>query len=139
MPLNTPVNAVLPLISTPRLGSYIVTFKPVTDHELYGTYVWSQLAGGGSFYKAWKLPYAMQSTVKHEDASVTNGGIALISIAEGTLYRQHFMERFSELLVTLMTHGRKNEGKISDRLIRCHNGATIKLLLQQTLVRGISS
>ncbi|WP_246877899.1 hypothetical protein [Pantoea ananatis] len=49
MPLSTPLNAVLPLISGPRLGSYIVTFKPVDDHELYGIYVWSQLAAGALY------------------------------------------------------------------------------------------
>lgn len=66
MPLNTPVNAVLPLISTPRLGSYIVTFKPVTDHELYGTYVWSQLAGGSVYPLLQNLEITLRNAIDGE-------------------------------------------------------------------------
>lgn len=66
MPQNTPVNAVLPLISAPRLGSYIVTFKPVSDHQLYGTYVWSQLAGGSVYPLLQNLEITLRNAIDAE-------------------------------------------------------------------------
>ena len=49
MPQTSHLNSVLPLISAPRLSSYITTFKPTGDHQLYGTYIWSQLAAGALY------------------------------------------------------------------------------------------
>lgn len=66
MPQNTPMNTVLPLISTPRLGSYIATFKPVGDHELYGTYVWSQLAGGSVYPLLQNLEITLRNAIDAE-------------------------------------------------------------------------
>ncbi|ELY4512572.1 Abi family protein [Cronobacter muytjensii] len=66
MPQNTPVTNVLPLISTPRLGSYIVTFKPVDDHELYGTYIWSQLASGSVYPLLQNLEITLRNAVDVE-------------------------------------------------------------------------
>lgn len=66
MPLNTSLNTVLPLISGPRLGSYIVTFKPVHDHELYGIYVWSQLAAGALYPLLQNLEITLRNAVDAE-------------------------------------------------------------------------
>ncbi|MEH3950392.1 hypothetical protein POX27_25420 [Klebsiella pneumoniae] len=66
MPQNTPMNTVLPLISTPRLGSYIATFKPVGDNELYGTYVWSQLAGGSVYPLLQNLEITLRNAIDAE-------------------------------------------------------------------------
>lgn len=69
MPQNTPVNTVLPLISTPRLGSYIVTFKPVGEHELYGTYIWSQLASGSIYPLLQNLEITLRNAIDAEARS----------------------------------------------------------------------
>ena len=66
MPQNTPVNTVLPLISSPRLGSYIVTFKPADDHELYGTYIWSQLASGSVYPLLQNLEITLRNAIDTE-------------------------------------------------------------------------
>lgn len=66
MPLNTPLNAVLPLISTPRLGSFIATFKPVRDHELYGIYIWSQLAASALYPLLQNLEITLRNAVDAE-------------------------------------------------------------------------
>ncbi|HBW1604196.1 TPA: hypothetical protein MEH73_005632, partial [Klebsiella pneumoniae] len=73
MPLSTSLTAVLPLISGPRLGSYIVTFKPVHDHELYGIYVWSLLAAGALYPLLQNLEITLRNAVDRE--AVTRFGL----------------------------------------------------------------
>lgn len=66
MPQNIPLKTVLPLISTARLGSYIATFKPDSDHELYGTYIWSQYAGGAIYPLMQNLEIALRNAIDAE-------------------------------------------------------------------------
>jgi len=46
MPQSTNYNAIIPLVSPPRLKSYQSTFGANSDAELYCTYLWSQQAAG---------------------------------------------------------------------------------------------
>lgn len=66
MPQNTQISSVLPLISSPRLGSYITTFKPIGDHELYGAYIWSQLAGGAIYPLMQNLEITLRNAIDTE-------------------------------------------------------------------------
>lgn len=63
MPQNTPLNTVMPLISTPRLASYVTTFKPLSDHELYGIYIWSQLASGAIYPLMQNLEITLRNAI----------------------------------------------------------------------------
>lgn len=66
MPLNTNFSAVLPLITTPRLSSFITTFKPVSDHEIYGVYIWNQHAAGAIYPLLQNLEITLRNAIDRE-------------------------------------------------------------------------
>lgn len=49
MPFSTNYQPILPLLSNARMSSYRATFKPQTDAELFGIYLWSQHAAGSLY------------------------------------------------------------------------------------------
>ncbi|WP_323142362.1 hypothetical protein [Massilia phyllosphaerae] len=49
MPKNHNYSSIIPLISSPRLGSYRLIFSPANDAEVYGIYVWAQHAAGSLY------------------------------------------------------------------------------------------
>ena len=102
MPQNTPVNTVLPLISSPRLGSYIVTFKPADDHELYGTYIWSQLASGSVYPLLQNLEITLRNAIDTEARKRFGDKWWVIpdSTVVKTLPRRHFTAKFCGPLIT---------------------------------------
>lgn len=49
MSVSANYKAIFPLISAERLGPYKAVFSPLTDQELYGTYLWAQHAAGSLY------------------------------------------------------------------------------------------
>lgn len=49
MPFSTNYQPILPLLSNARMSSYKAVFRPASDAELYGIYLWSQHAAGSLY------------------------------------------------------------------------------------------
>lgn len=66
MPQSTNYATILPLISTPRLSSYVATFRPVQDHEIFGIYIWSQHAAGALYPLLQNLEITLRNSIDRE-------------------------------------------------------------------------
>jgi hypothetical protein len=63
MPFNSSYHPILELVSLPRLTKYRTTFKPVTDAQLYGTYIWMQHVGGALYPLLQSLEVTLRNTI----------------------------------------------------------------------------
>lgn len=66
MPQNTSYASILPLITTPRLSSFITTFKPVHDFEIYGVYIWAQHAASSIYPLLQNLEVSLRNSIDRE-------------------------------------------------------------------------
>ncbi|WP_417511090.1 Abi family protein [Methylophaga sp.] len=63
MSFNSTYSPILELVSLPRLTKYRTTFKPVTDAQLYGTYIWVQHVGGALYPLLQSLEVTLRNTI----------------------------------------------------------------------------
>lgn len=66
MPHSINYKAVIDLISTPRINSYKVTFKPSSNLDLYGTYVWAQHASASLYTLTQTLEITLRNAIDKE-------------------------------------------------------------------------
>ncbi|WP_459177543.1 Abi family protein [Ewingella americana] len=66
MPQNAHYAPVVALISPSRLGSYRTTFKPASESELYGIYIWSQHAAGALYPLLQNLEISLRNAIDKE-------------------------------------------------------------------------
>lgn len=66
MPQTTSYASILPLITTPRLSSFISTFKPVHDFEIYGVYIWAQHAASSIYPLLQNLEISLRNSIDRE-------------------------------------------------------------------------
>lgn len=66
MPQSATYSSILPLITTPRLSSFITTFRPVRDCEIYGVYIWSQHAASSIYPLLQNLEISLRNSIDRE-------------------------------------------------------------------------
>lgn len=66
MPQNANYAAVLPFITSPRLSSFITTFRPVQDYEIYGVYIWAQHAASSIYPLLQNLEITLRNSIDRE-------------------------------------------------------------------------
>ncbi|HFF1845479.1 TPA: Abi family protein [Yersinia enterocolitica] len=66
MPQKANYATVLPLITPPRLNSFITTFRPVQDYEVYGVYIWTQHAASSIYPLLQNLEITLRNSIDQE-------------------------------------------------------------------------
>lgn len=66
MPQSSNYLPIIPLISTPRLDSYQLTFRTVSDVDLYGVYIWAQHAAASLYPITQNLEITLRNTIDCE-------------------------------------------------------------------------
>ena len=66
MPQSSNYSPIIPLISTPRLDSYKVTFKTINDFDLYGVYIWAQHASASLYPIIQNLEITLRNAIDNE-------------------------------------------------------------------------
>lgn len=66
MPHSSNYTPIIPLISTPRLNSYRITFKTTSDVDLYGVYIWAQHASASLYPLTQNLEITLRNAIDCE-------------------------------------------------------------------------
>lgn len=69
MPQSSNYLPIIPLISTPRLDSYQVTFRTISNVDLYGVYIWAQHASASLYPIAQNLEITLRNAIDSEAKS----------------------------------------------------------------------